>query len=101
MPETLDQLVMSRRVLVTVGAGGVGKTTTAAALGVAAAMRGRRALCLTIDPAKRLAEALGLERMSTEEQAIDPARFARAGMPFTGSLTAMMLDTRATFDELI
>jgi anion-transporting ArsA/GET3 family ATPase len=103
VPETLDQLVMSRRVLVAVGAGGVGKTTTAAALAVAAARRGRRVLCLTIDPARRLAEALGLERMSSEEQAIDPALFARAGVPLaqTGSLTAMMLDTKKTFDELI
>jgi anion-transporting ArsA/GET3 family ATPase len=100
-PETLDRLVMTRRVLVTVGAGGVGKTTTAAALGVAAAMRGRRVLCLTIDPARRLAEALGLERMSAEEQAIDPSRFEAARIPIKGSLTAMMLDTKRTFDELV
>src|SRR5580704_10933873 len=101
MPETLDQLVMTRRVLVAVGAGGVGKTTTAAALGVAAASRGRRVLCLTIDPARRLAEALGLERMSDEEQLIEPELFAAAGVPMTGSLTAMMLDTKRTFDELV
>jgi anion-transporting ArsA/GET3 family ATPase len=99
--ETLDQLVMTRRVLVAVGAGGVGKTTTAAALAVAAAQRGRRVLCLTIDPAKRLAQALGLETMSTEEQAIAPDLFARAGLPMKGSLTAMMLDTKKTFDELV
>ncbi len=99
--ETLDQLVMSRHVLVVVGAGGVGKTTTAAALGVAAALRGRRVLCLTIDPARRLAESLGLERMSSEEQTVAPALFARTGAPMAGSLTAMMLDTRATFDELV
>jgi anion-transporting ArsA/GET3 family ATPase len=99
--ETLDQLVMTRRVLVAVGAGGVGKTTTAAALAVAAAARGRRVLCLTIDPARRLAEALGLERLSSDEQSIDPSRFAAAGVPMTGSLTAMMLDTKRTFDELV
>jgi anion-transporting ArsA/GET3 family ATPase len=99
--ETLDQLVMSRRVLVAVGAGGVGKTTTAAALGVAAATRGRRVLCLTIDPARRLAEALGLERMSGEEQTIGSELFTRAGIRLTGSLTAMMLDTKRTFDDLI
>src|SRR5271166_143364 len=92
---------MSRRVLIAVGAGGVGKTTTAAALGVAAARRGKRVLCLTIDPARRLAEALGLERMSSEEQSIAPELFTRAGMPMQGSLTAMMLDTKRTFDELI
>jgi anion-transporting ArsA/GET3 family ATPase len=99
--ETLDQLVMSRRVLIAVGAGGVGKTTTAAALGVAAACRGRRVLCLTIDPAKRLAQALGLERVSSEEQTVGPELFARAGIAFSGSLTAMMLDTKRTFDDLV
>jgi anion-transporting ArsA/GET3 family ATPase len=101
MPETLDQLVMTRRVLVTVGAGGVGKTTTAAALGVAAAARGRRVLCLTIDPARRLAEALGLERMSADEQTIAPDLFEAVDLPMKGSLTAMMLDTKRTFDELV
>jgi anion-transporting ArsA/GET3 family ATPase len=99
--ETLEHLVMSRRVIVAVGAGGVGKTTTVAALGVAAASRGRRVLCLTIDPAKRLAESLGLERMSSEEQAVGPELFARAGVACSGSLTAMMLDTKRTFDELV
>jgi anion-transporting ArsA/GET3 family ATPase len=99
--ETLADLVMSRRVLVAVGAGGVGKTTTAAALGVAAARRGRRVLCLTIDPARRLAEALGLKAMSAEEQAIAPEVFAVPGTPTQGSLTAMLLDTKRTFDELV
>ena len=99
MPETLDQLVMSRHVLVVVGAGGVGKTTTAAALGVGAARRGRRVLCLTIDPAKRLAQALGLERMMGEEQVVTDA-FAPPEGP-RGSLTAMMLDPSATFDDLV
>jgi anion-transporting ArsA/GET3 family ATPase len=101
VPETLEQLVMSRRVLIAVGAGGVGKTTTAAALGVAAARRGKRVLCLTIDPARRLAESLGLERLSSDEQAVAPELFARAGIPLLGSLTAMMLDTKRTFDELV
>lgn len=99
--ETLADLVMSRRVLIAVGAGGVGKTTTAAALGVAAASRGRRVLCLTIDPAKRLAESLGLERVSSEEQMVGPELFAKAGIAFRGSLTAMMLDTKRTFDDLV
>jgi anion-transporting ArsA/GET3 family ATPase len=99
--ETLADLVSSRRVLITVGAGGVGKTTTAAALGVAAAKRGKRVLCLTIDPAKRLAESLGISEMRTEAATVDAARFAAAGVPVTGSLTAMMLDTKRTFDELV
>src|ERR1700691_1743086 len=101
MAETLADLVMSRRVVITVGAGGVGKTTTAAALGVAAAQRGKRVLCLTIDPARRLAEALGLSTMTGEEQRVGPELFARAGLAMKGSLTAMMLDTKRTFDELV
>jgi anion-transporting ArsA/GET3 family ATPase len=99
--ETLADLLLSRRVLITVGAGGVGKTTTAAALGVAAAQRGKRVLCLTIDPARRLAEALGLQTMSGEEQKVGAELFAKAGVPMKGSLTAMMLDTKRTFDELV
>jgi len=99
--QPLAELVASRRVLITVGAGGVGKTTTAAAIGVAAARRGKRVLCLTIDPAKRLAESLGIAEMRTEATTVDPARFEAAGVQLTGSLTAMMLDTKRTFDELV
>jgi len=100
-PDALSALVDTRRVLVTVGAGGVGKTTTAAALAVAAARRGKRVLCLTIDPAKRLAESLGIGAMSSEAVTVDNARFEAAGFPVKGSLTAMMLDTKRTFDELV
>src|SRR4051812_42939616 len=100
-PETLASLVESRRVLVTVGAGGVGKTTTAAALGVAAARRGRRVLVLTIDPARRLAASLGIQRMSTEAMDVDPRRFDAVSYPLKGTLTAMMLDTKRTFDDLV
>jgi anion-transporting ArsA/GET3 family ATPase len=101
-------LLRDRRVLITVGAGGVGKTTTAAALAVTGARMGRRVLCLTIDPARRLAESLGLGTMSTEAQHVDPAKFAALGidMPLgptgePGSVTAMMLDTKRTFDDLV
>src|SRR5580658_5285313 len=99
--QSLERLVMSRRVLVAVGAGGVGKTTVAAALSLGAALRGRRVLCLTIDPARRLGEALGLETMRAEGQVVDLGRFAGARAPITGSLTAMMLDTKRTFDALV
>jgi anion-transporting ArsA/GET3 family ATPase len=98
---SLRPLIESRRVILCVGCGGVGKTTTAAALGLAAAAMGKRALCLTIDPARRLAESLGLSEMMTEAQRIDPARLLEAGVPVSGSLTMMMLDTKSTFDELI
>ena len=95
---SLSDLVLTRRVIVTVGSGGVGKTTTAAAISVAAARRGRRVLCLTIDPAKRLASSLGIGEMKSEAQRIDGAL---VGVTGNGSLTAMMLDTRRTFDELV
>src|SRR5258705_9629664 len=98
---SLRPLIESRRVILCVGCGGVGKTTTAAAVGLAAAASGKRVLCLTIDPARRLAESLGLSEMMTEEQRIDPARLAEAGVPLPGSLTVMMLDTKSTFDDLV
>ncbi len=101
MTQSLAELLQNRRVLVTVGAGGVGKTTTAAALAVAAARRGRRVLCLTIDPAKRLAQSLGFEKIDQEAAVVDKSRFSAAGIECTGSLTVMMLDTKRTFDELV
>jgi anion-transporting ArsA/GET3 family ATPase len=97
----LGELLEKRRVILVVGVGGVGKTTTTAALGLAAARRGKRVLCLTIDPARRLAQSLGIEEMKTEAQTIDPALFASAGVPVRGSMTVMMLDTKGTFDGLI
>src|SRR5688500_16992765 len=101
MVASLLPLLQSRRVVVCVGSGGVGKTTVAAGLALAAAKRGKRVLCLTIDPAKRLANSLGLERMSTEAQPVAPRLFEQAGLPVAGSLTVMMLDTKRTFDELV
>ncbi|HVH25010.1 MAG TPA: ArsA-related P-loop ATPase, partial [Pseudonocardia sp.] len=82
------------RVLVCCGAGGVGKTTTSAALALRAAERGRRTVVLTIDPAKRLAQALGLQALNNE-----PGRVA--GTTGDGELHAMMLDMRRTFDEMV
>lgn len=97
----LGKLLDTRRVILCVGCGGVGKTTTTAALGLAAARRGKRVLCLTIDPARRLSQSLGLERMPTEAQRVDASVFARAGVEVKGSLTVMMLDTKSTFDSLV
>jgi anion-transporting ArsA/GET3 family ATPase len=97
----LAEAVASHRIVVCLGSGGVGKTTTSAAIALRAAMEGRRVLCLTIDPAKRLANSLGLAELSGEEQAIDPALFQKSGLPCKGSLSAMMLDMKHTFDELV
>ncbi len=101
MASAITELIDKKRVIIVAGAGGVGKTTTAAAISVLGARRGKRVLCLTIDPAKRLAESLGITEMSSEAREVDKARFEAAGMQLPGSLTAMMLDTKRTFDELV
>ncbi|MEP7120384.1 MAG: ArsA-related P-loop ATPase [Byssovorax sp.] len=100
-PSGLGSLLDTRRVILCVGCGGVGKTTTTAALGLAAARRGKRVLCLTIDPARRLSQSLGLSEMKTEAQRVRPEVFAEAGVKVTGSMTVMMLDTKSTFDGLV
>jgi len=84
------------RVIVCCGAGGVGKTTTAAALGLRAAERGRRVVVLTIDPARRLAQSMGLVELDNTPRPVPGADLGEGG-----SLDAMMLDMKRTFDEVI
>jgi anion-transporting ArsA/GET3 family ATPase len=98
---SLGPIIESRRIILCLGSGGVGKTTTAAALGVAGAVAGKRVLCLTIDPARRLAQSLGLSDTTLEAQRVAPARFREAGLRPKGSLAVMVLDTKRTFDDLI
>jgi len=88
------------RVIVCCGSGGVGKTTTSAALAVRAAERGRRTVVLTIDPARRLAQALGLESLQNEPGRVNGIA-GRPGAAGAGELHAMMLDMRRTFDEMV
>ncbi|GAA4812918.1 ArsA family ATPase [Actinomycetospora chlora] len=97
----LDGLLADRatKVLVCCGSGGVGKTTTAAALALRAAEQGRRVVVLTIDPARRLAQSLGLEELDNEPRTVPGALARSAGS--TGELQAMMLDMRRTFDEMV
>jgi anion-transporting ArsA/GET3 family ATPase len=90
-----------RRVIVCLGAGGVGKTTTSAALALGLAARGQRVAVVTIDPARRLAAALGLERLSGRPHPIDTAPLARAGIEMRGELWAMMLDAKQAFDDVV
>ena len=89
----LADLVATRQIVVCCGSGGVGKTTTAAAIALEGARTGRRACVVTIDPAKRLADALGLEELTNEPGEIEG--------DWPGELWALMLDTKTTFDSLV
>ncbi|GII93688.1 ArsA family ATPase [Sinosporangium siamense] len=82
------------RIIVCCGAGGVGKTTTAAALGLRAAERGRTVVVLTVDPARRLAQSMGLTQLDNVPRRVE-------GVEGPGELHAMMLDMKRTFDEII
>ena len=86
--------------LVCCGSGGVGKTTTAAALALRAAEQGRRVVVLTIDPARRLAQSLGLEELDNEPRNV-PGALRNTADRGDGELQAMMLDMRRTFDEMV
>ena len=97
----LAAVLEGREVVVCAGPGGVGKTTSAAAIGLAMAARGRRVAVLTIDPARRLADSLGLEEIGGEERRVDPERLSAAGVEASGELWAAMLDAKRTWDELI
>jgi anion-transporting ArsA/GET3 family ATPase len=97
----LDQVLARRRVVCCVGSGGVGKTTTAAALALRAAVAGKRALVLTIDPARRLANSLGLKALGNRETRIEDDLFRAAGLRPRGEMYAMMLDLKLTWDELV
>ena len=97
---TVTDLVADRDVIVCCGTGGVGKTTTAAVLALAAARRGRNAVVVTIDPAKRLADTLGVADLGNTAHEIPRSRWAD-GAADAGRLAALMLDTRATFDGLV
>ncbi|HUQ07752.1 MAG TPA: ArsA-related P-loop ATPase [Kofleriaceae bacterium] len=98
---SFQQVLAEKQILVCVGSGGVGKTTTAAALALAGARIGRRTLVITIDPAKRLASSLGLAELGHEIQEVAPD-LVKAGVGANAaSLSAMMLDQKRAFDEVV
>ena len=97
MSHPLTSVVHDGRLIVCAGPGGVGKTTTSAALGLEAAVRGRKVIVLTIDPARRLANSLGLETLTNEPQRISLDHVPEA----KGELWAMMLDQQQTLDDFV
>ncbi len=97
----VGEILEGKDICICAGSGGVGKTTTSAAIAAGMAARGLKVCVLTIDPAKRLADSLGLKELGNEARRVDPALFERHGVEIKGELWAMMLDAKATFDELV
>lgn len=98
----IGELLDGKRVCICAGSGGVGKTTSAAAIAAGMAARGHKVAVLTIDPAKRLADSLGLPELGNTERRVDPALFERLEVDTGGGeLWAMMLDAKATLDEMV
>jgi len=99
---TLDQLLAAKEIVISCGSGGVGKTTTAAAAAAMAAVRqGGKVLVLTVDPARRLANALGLDGLGNAEREVPRDTFCQAGVAPRGELWAAMLDTKESWDGLV
>lgn len=98
---SFTQLIKDRRLVVCCGSGGVGKTTTAAAIALKAAAMGRKTLVITIDPARRLAQSLGIDGLDNTERAVSKEKLAAVGIEGEGLLYAAMLDTAASLDSLI
>jgi len=98
---SIDELIARKRVVVAVGSGGVGKTTAAAAIGLRAAAHGRKVIVCTVDPARRLANSMGLAEMADAPVRIAPERLAAAGIPNAGELWAVMLDAQKTLENLV
>jgi anion-transporting ArsA/GET3 family ATPase len=97
----IGERVEGKRVCIVAGSGGVGKTTASAALALGLAAAGKRVAVVTIDPARRLADSLGLEELGNEPRQVDPALLEGHGIELRGELWAMMLDPKATFDDLV
>jgi anion-transporting ArsA/GET3 family ATPase len=98
----VSELLRGKKVCICAGSGGVGKTTISAAIAAGMAARGKKVAVLTIDPAKRLADSLGLPELGNTERRVDPSLFQAEGVEAgDGELWAMMLDAKATFDEVI
>ncbi|MDQ2622852.1 MAG: AAA family ATPase [Actinomycetota bacterium] len=100
---SIEDVIEDRQIVICAGSGGVGKTTTSAAIALGMAARGLKVCVLTIDPAKRLADSLGLEELGNEASRVDPSLLRKHGVEPEdgGELWAMMLDAKETFDALV
>ncbi len=98
---TISRLIREKRVVVCCGAGGVGKTTVSAAMALAAARAGRRVLVITIDPSRRLAETLGVDRDLVEAVALSPERARAVGIEEPGRLSTWMLDPQRISNRVV
>ena len=98
---SVDEILEGREICICAGSGGVGKTTTSAAIALGMAARGLKVCVLTIDPAKRLADSLGLEELGNEATRVNPELLSDHLDNGDGELWAMMLDAKETFDALV
>ncbi len=99
---SLEALLATKEIMVFCGSGGVGKTSVTAAAGLAAASRlGGKVLVVTVDPAKRLADALGVESIGNVERQVPESAFTSAGLESRGELWAAMLDTKQSWDAIV
>ena len=98
---SLAGLIQRKEVVICAGSGGVGKTSASAAIAAGMAQRGKKVAVLTIDPARRLADSLGLSELGNDECRVDPRRLEAVGLGGEGELWAMTLDAKRTFDELV
>ncbi|MDP7111619.1 MAG: ArsA-related P-loop ATPase, partial [Myxococcota bacterium] len=101
MTTGVAELITGSRIVVCCGAGGVGKTTVATGLALAAARRGRRVLALTVDPSRRLAETLGVRRNLPAPVPVPYERLAAAGVPEPVELDTWMLDPQLVADRVV
>lgn len=99
--QALEALLAKKRIVICMGSGGVGKTTTSAVLALHAAILGQKALVCTVDPAKRLANSLGVSELDDSAREIPASTFAALDTPAKGRLFAMMLDMKHAFDKVI
>src|SRR3954462_3686127 len=95
---SVEGLLEGKRIAICGGSGGVGKTTTSAAIAAGMAARGLRVAVVTIDPARRLASARAPGARGAEPHLVDPAVLEAHGLPMRGELWALMLDSKRTFD---